>query len=451
MTDPIVSSSDPLKVSATDTGPYVDSSYNPLLAAMLASDMSVSLAQANLGAVESGIPKLELPTGGDFYLKMQLEYGKIISTMLDGWSENNAKIEQLRKEDDKKADKVNDQLHNEKIAKKKLAKQLDRNTGIIDPITTRDIWHNGMISLFSLYREEAQKARGVDAVGSAPSTAAGAPTGTGSAYVGDLAGVQPSSAMTSALIIAAGFVGTFKTSEVAGGVQLDNKVLQDAWNQIAVGHGTNDPATQVAGWLSALWGIGLTYFTAAQEVGEIASTNKEPPKDLEFAVKYAENLIAGLATPAFNAQMRAIVVANLKPGEQADPQQIDKLGRMGKIVLLTVALAQIMKLEMGASFKDKVYEGHLTGDEVIAMLEGKVDFAKNDPQGLASTKAQLLSQINVLIDQLPADARAALLANMKTYFNSNPSVEKMSDVNNVIGAVFSSNNMGERHLEQNPM
>ncbi len=451
MTDPVANSGGSSKVSQTDSDLYLDPSYNPLLAAMLASDISVSLAQANIGVVESGVPRLELPSGGDFYLKMQLEYGKIISSMLDSWSENNAKIEELRKEDNKKADRENDSLAREKSAKKRLDKQMDRNVGIADPITTRDIWHNGMIALFSLYRDEAQKAQGVESVASASTPSVSAPAASGNPYAGDLGGVHPSSAMTSALIIAAGFVGTFKTAETSGSVQLDNKVLQDAWNQIAVGHNQNDPTTQVAGWVSALWGIGLTYFTAAQEVGEIASSNKDAPKDLEFAVKYAENLIAGLATPAFNAQMRAIVVSNLGATEQADPQHTEQLSHMAKIVLLTVALGQIMKLEVGASYKDKTYQGHLTGDEVVAMLKGEIDFAKNDPQGLATIKAQLVAQINVLLGQVPESTRNALMANIKAYFNTNPSVEKMSDINTVVGAVFSANDMGEKHLGQNPM
>lgn len=449
MVDPIIKADDPLEVPASEEELLLDPSYNPMLTAMLVSNLSLSSATVDPSHVDSAIPKL--PTGDEAYRKMQLAWSKIMTSILDGWSENNREIEERRKEDQKKADRNHDQIKSEKAAKNKLAKTLDRNAGTIDPLTTRDIWQNGMASLFALYANEAEKAKGVDPTSSSGPSAIAAPSGTGSTYAGDLGGVQPSSTMTSALMIGAGFLGSFKTAEVSGAAQVDNKVLQDAWNQMAVGRNPNDPITQMAGWVSALWGIGLTYFTAAQQVGEIAASNKEPPKDLEFAVKYAENLIASLAKPEFMAQMQAIAVASTKSSEKVDPQQMERLGNLGKIILLTVALAQIMKLELGASFKDGVYEGHLTGEEVVAMLKGEINFQSNDPQGLAPIKARLVMQINILMDQLPAETRAALLGNMLTYFNTNPSVEKMSNINSVVGSVFSANDMGEKHLQQNRM
>ncbi len=58
-----------------------------------------------------------------------------------------------------------------------------------------------------------------------------------------------------------------------------------------IGHQPNDPVTQLAGWVSALWGVGLIYFTATQGVQQVESTKGDPLKDLEFAVKYAQNLL----------------------------------------------------------------------------------------------------------------------------------------------------------------
>lgn len=454
MTSPIESTGNGSKIKSTDLESVEEALVaNSMLASLLAGNISVSTAQSTDHPLDFDLPRLETPASTIVRNDFQLQYGKIISMVLDAWAADLKENAELQRQKQKELDVVHDQKVKDEISNEKVKEDL-HVTLKSKVMEGDDVWKAGMTSILALYAHDIQ--RSSSAATSDPAThsvgAVGSATGVGgtpNVMTGHLQGFHPSSALTSALIIAAGFVGTFKTSEAPGAAQVDSKVLQDAWNQMAASHNPGDPATQVAGWVSALWGIGLTYFTAAQQVGKMDPTSKEPVKDLVFAVKFAENLMAGLASGQFLAHINAIVVSNTKPGEKVNEQRMHQLSNTAKIVLLTVALAQIMKLELGASFKDKTYEGHLTGDSVLAMLQGKINFQSNDPHGLAVIKAKLIVQINNLLAQIPDSDRAALMANMKIYFDKNPSVEKLSDVNNVVGNIFSPGNLEEQHLQQN--
>ncbi len=477
MTEPIVNSNDQLRVQMTNPSLEVDPAQNPLVGALLASTISISTTPSNTGAIEFGTPKLSPPSTETFAMKMLLQYSQIITNLLDNWNTQLHQQADVQREDQKQSDitknEIKHQQQSKDVATENIAKKTGQKIGVLDssqlvdphkekiltgrgreahdPSLMINAWQSGIASVFALYSQDFQNSMGIDSSKKVDGISASQHVSSvAGANAADLDRFQPSSAMTSALVIATGFLGSFKTSEVSGAVQVDNKVLQDAWSQMAAPHNPNDAATQVAGWVSALWGVGLTYFTAAEEVGKMESGNKNTPKDLEFAVKYAENLIAGLASGQFMAHIRAIVITNTQPGEKLDHQKIERLCNMGKVVLLTVALAQIMKLELSSEFKGKVFQGHISGDDVIAMLRGELDFTKNDPQGLAGIKGKLIAQINNVLDQMPPKEREELMGNMRAYFNTNPSVEKLSDVNRVVGEVFNAENIDENQFKQTP-
>ncbi len=58
-------------------------------------------------------------------------------------------------------------------------------------------------------------------------------------------------------------------------------------------------------------------------------------------------------------------------------------------------------------------------------------------------------QFNILLGQLPEDTRLALMERFRGYFNKNPAVEKLSDVNRVMKDMFTSPHIEEAHLGEN--
>lgn len=437
---------DPKRISSSSSDIPIVPLQNPLLTSILSEDIATSSAVAHLGPLESGIPRLTPPNSSYFPAQVTLKYSEIVSSVLDLWEKNIQEVAIIHKADQKRVDRQRRELKIE-YAKNELLEIALRKSSEKD--LSISAWQNGLAALFALYGAPAHHEKSAEAASKTSSQAVSSVAATGiPAPEKNMPPELYSSAIASTLMIGAGISATAH-SPIVGLV--DDKLLQNAWSQIAAPHQANTPVTQSAGWLSALWGIGLTYFTAAQEVGEIEKGNKEPLQDLEFAVKYAENLLKGLRSEQFRAQMRAIILANVRPGEKIDLKDIERLTHTGKIILLTVALAQIMKLELSSSFKEKLYEGHITGDEVIAMLEGKINFQTNDPHRLAPVKAKLIVQINNLKAQISEAEWNRLIRNMKSYFDTNPSVEKLSSVNKTLGNFFAHHNMEERHLEQNPM
>lgn len=410
MTDPVSGGKGPSEAEELEL--VIEGSYNPLLASVMSGGLTTSTAETQQESSQSAIPRITAPLTENLYQKVVTDQSEIVSRMAQRWSEEIEIQKELRAEHVKKEEKI----------EKAIRKQREESV-------SHEAWHNALAAVLGLY---------------------GDPSNHPAAASGQVGKIELSSAVASSIIIGAGLIGGFEPGNKTPSTA-DHLVVQEMWARVAVGHKPADMVTQAAGWVSALWGVGVSYFSAVEQMSDFEGLTRSPMKDLDFAVNYAQNLLKALNTPDFSNQIRVVVLANLPGTEAINSKDIEKLSRMGKIILLTLALALIMKLELGTSFKEKVYEGHITGEEVLGMLSGELDFQTQDPHGLALVKARLVVQINMLLGQLPQAAKEELLGNLKAYLSTNPPLENLTNANHAVRKIFGANRLGASHLEQNPV
>lgn len=160
------------------------------------------------------------------------------------------------------------------------------------------------------------------------------------------------------------------------------------------------------------------FFSALSMFRAAAQTvlNKESGSeyDLEFGKNYAEDVIKTLTSPLFNYIANSMATQNNNKDFTA----------ISKTTLFMNALALLTKLEVG----------HLTMEELAAMISGKISFQDNDP------RTQLVELIREQLAQLEPKKREQLLDALFAYYNSNPRVEKLIDSVNAFKAVRSNGN-----------
>lgn len=214
------------------------------------------------------------------------------------------------------------------------------------------------------------------------------------------------------------------SSLTAGSLHLESKVIQEAW--VAISANAADVATLAAGWVSALWGIGLIYQMSAEKIAtQVADKPKEKALDMNFAKTYAEKVLAMVDTSAFTSTMKAILYTTVErtPATETSTPDFNTLIAKSKLMLLSLALALVGKLEVG-SHADR---GWINEMEFDGLLDGKTDLSLNDLFKTASLKRALITKINVLLASLDPSERAEVRAGLRAYMSRNPSVESLLD------------------------
>jgi hypothetical protein len=236
-------------------------------------------------------------------------------------------------------------------------------------------------------------------------------------------GVQSLVALASEVVL---FQNTSLIANAAAtnGMHPETKVVQDAWSAISAQ--ASDPATLVAGWVSAMWGIGLIYQMSADKVAtQTADKPKDKVQDMNFAKTYAAKVLAMVDNPKFASTMQAMMMTTVErtPEMDASNPNFNTLLTKAKLTLLSLALALMGKLEVG-SHADK---GWINEMEFDGLLDGKTDLTKNDLFETAGLKRALIDKINVLLASLDPSERADVRASLRAYMSNNPSVESLLD------------------------
>ncbi|MGZ6298627.1 MAG: hypothetical protein ACXWM2_04495, partial [Parachlamydiaceae bacterium] len=229
------------------------------------------------------------------------------------------------------------------------------------------------------------------------------------------------------LIIVAADVVLFQntamvSSLTANHLHPESRAIQEVWG--AVSGNAQDVATLVAGWVSALWGIGLVYQMSAEKIATQPG-DKPKPYDMNFAKTYAEKMLAMVDSPSFNFTLQAMLYTAVEktPVAEGTTPDFNTLIAKAKLALLALALALVGKLEVGS----RADAGWINEIEFDALLDGKTDFAANDPLETASLKRALIAKINVLLLSLDPSERADIRLALRSYMSGNPSVESLLD------------------------
>lgn len=172
--------------------------------------------------------------------------------------------------------------------------------------------------------------------------------------------------------------------------------------------------------VGTIYATGIQYLTVAELAAKSAETNLKP-KDGDFAKGYAQNVISLIGNPGFNNYLSAIVTLQYEAGKPINEKEAKGLVSMVKVVLLASALAMLYKAEAGK----------MTSIEFAAMLDGKITFSEGD------IRNTLIAHIRTNLSLMSPAMRENAMKALSEYFDSDPSIEALSDPAKVFGGIYS--------------
>lgn len=229
------------------------------------------------------------------------------------------------------------------------------------------------------------------------------------------------------------------------GMHAEAIIFKEAWD--ALNQNSAEVATLVGGWVSALWGIGLLYQTSAEKIQNYGLDKHGNPqvKDIDFAKTYAEKMLAMVKDPQFvqSLQMTIAKFVDASNGPEAGKELMNR----AKLILLSMALALLVKVEVG-SRKD---EGWINEMDFAGLLNGQTDVSLNDIYQTASLKRALSAEISTLISSLDPRERDAVVYQLLSYMSKNPSVESLLDQQVAFNKLLHPKSFENGVLEQRPI
>lgn len=410
------------------------------LNAFMQGSLSASMEEKSVGGIDAGVPVLTKMVS-DSQLVEALTSGAIL-TMLKGWADSLAKEAEIVKRQREQA-AYDPTLGASSIEKAGSSASELKEHAYVQKINTIDMGSDGDKVFLASHRPTAASLDGTNldaryaflvglkvmvdnavsqleksSVTSAAPLAAFAPPSGVSAI--DSAPAQKSKAYSEALmvssVILAGAVA-MATPVVSNGLHTESQVILGTWNALIPTVKAGDPATMLAGWFSAMWGMGQLYQLSGEKIEKYQGEKHTTKRDVDFAKSYAERLAGSLQRPEFAAQMLNLIASATQNAPEVAGKDPAHLTAMAKIALLSTALALILKAEEGVA-NEWNFKGVLTGE---------VDLTINDPHQTASIKRMLSQQIHDLLDGLPQADRDSILLNLVAYMSQRPSVEKLLD------------------------
>ena len=259
--------------------------------------------------------------------------------------------------------------------------------------------------------------------------------------------IAPAEALAASLAIGAGFASSFTAVPDRGSSsQVEAQTFHAAWKDIIP---ENNQITQTGGWFSAMWSIGLVYQLSAQNIAHgDKDGDKQMPKEVKFAKDYVQSLLNSLKGTVFQASMLALLAPTLEhAAESGENPDAAEVAAKGKIVLLAMALALLVKLEL----KSGNPEAEIDEEAFAAMVKGNVDFTKEDAFGTAELKRQLVVQLNESFKELPEDETAQILERVFAYIGTKPDVEDLLDQQKVFAGVLNEDSFDRTLVDKRPL
>lgn len=410
--------------------------------------------------VNANSPRLPLPMEGAFILSMQNQMASISLDALKAWGKSIEEQAAIIKEEINSPRYLDLQAEKTRVSSSTSNSPVDSSTEANQKIAPNEValsqrqeWTE---SLGALVNVAIQLAEGASINGTvSPAVVAATAPGT-AAISGENAdaGSQniASKIITQGAALAAAEVIFFQApiTSVAlkSGLHNEFQVFNEAWSGLT--SYSVDPATQKAGWFSAMWGIGLIYQLSTQKLGSygLAKNGDKPARDIDFAKNYALQALNTIQTPAFNMAIQAMLIASPEKSAQTGSSNahLETLMAKAKLVILSLALGLLAKLEVG-SHKD---EGWINELEFKGLINGETDITKNDIFETAGIKKHLITQINVLLAELAPAEKDDVMYRLSSYMSSNPAIEEMLDQQTAFETVFSPPSLGEKRILESP-
>lgn len=169
--------------------------------------------------------------------------------------------------------------------------------------------------------------------------------------------------------------------------------------------------------------MGFMYESVRQVMAETPKNNGEI-KNLDFANKYAANMLNLMASGSFNSFLTALITASIAKGAPVDPQRLTQLMATVKFILLASALALVYIAQAGS----------MTSIEFRDMLNGKLNLPAD------SALSKLLEAMRGvpgdnknqgLLGEMDPEEAETILASLDAFFNDNPTLETLSSPSQV--------------------
>ncbi|MBA3602810.1 MAG: hypothetical protein H0W50_04050 [Parachlamydiaceae bacterium] len=435
----------------------------------LNSSIGVSQQESAHLGIEANSPRLSMPTVGAFILSMQNQTATITLDALKAWGKSLEEQAARVKEElntprylDLQADKSRVSIASSD------GKIVTTNASHKTEFTEVDLnlRHRWLLSLGALVTVAIQLSEGAAAAanGTGASTVSGVAPNNFSAAAPGIAPISGENASVGSQSIASKILTSGASLAAAGviffqapitsiaqksGLHNEIKVYNEAWGGLT--SYSVDPASQTAGWFSAMWGIGLIYQLSAEKLGSYASlkTESKPTRDINFVKNYALQALNTIQTPAFNLSIQAMLIASTgkAPQGEASNAHLETLMAKAKLVILSLALALLAKLEVGS----RSDEGWINELEFNGLVNGETDITKDDIFETAGIKQNLIKEINTLLAGLPSGEKDNVMYRLSSYMSNNPAIEEMLDQQNAFETVFNPPpSIGEKRILENP-
>lgn len=180
------------------------------------------------------------------------------------------------------------------------------------------------------------------------------------------------------------------------------------------------------GLIGALFGTASMYQATAQTLLSKGSAGGD--LDLAFGRNFANDVIRTITGADFNQFLTSMIAVR-----EGTPESKNNFPALAKLALLLNAMALMTKLEVG----------HLTAEELGAMIMKKIKFEGNDP------RTRLVELINAQLDLLDPQIKADVLNALLTYYDNNPSVQNMANPIHALRTIFNKEAEAGKVTQQN--
>jgi len=211
---------------------------------------------------------------------------------------------------------------------------------------------------------------------------------------------------------------------------IGNQLFQDANNQALLMIPSD--ARAELGLLGAWYMYGTMFSATVGTLGSAASAG-QPPLDIDTARQFAGKIIDLTNNPGFNNVILALLAQKTDEGVPLNADQQNRLVSLVKLSLLTTALAVVYKVETGG----------LTGNELLAMIEGRIEVPAGD------IKEKLVNMIKNLFVGLTDSDIEFLKNSIVSFFNSGTKLDDLLQPMKVVNTMFSGQSLEEEHMDQN--
>lgn len=196
------------------------------------------------------------------------------------------------------------------------------------------------------------------------------------------------------------------------GIQLSTSPISDSIAALGPVSGLPVDTQAAAALVAALLNTGAVY-KATNDAIEQGVNKGEPPRDLDFALNYAQGVIA--------------IVSHPVKGDERPDSAHGKQNRLIRLMLTSMALNMVYRAAYGG----------MSGEEFRALLH---EDTSKLPEPIRETIQQLVGLINGYLPKDPAE-REATIANLADYVDKKQSTDSMLSATRAFSGVLKNRDM----------